>query len=127
MAKTICKILGIVLVVAGVAGFFRHDLLGLHLTTTHNVVHLLSAAIALYFGFAGSGGAARTFCQIFGAVYLLLGIVGFVAPQVVATIIRAHEETGSLNLTPDNLVHLVVGAVFLIAGFLRSPQPAATA
>jgi preprotein translocase subunit Sss1 len=126
MAKTLCKILGIVLAVVGIAGFLKHDLFGAHLTTIHNIVHLLTAAIALYFGFYGSDAAARTFCQVFGAIYLLLGIVGFIAPNVVANIIQSHTATGGENLTPDNIIHLLLGAVFLIGGLLRAPQPAAT-
>jgi hypothetical protein len=126
MAKTLCKILGIVLAVVGIAGFLKHDLFGTHLTTIHNIVHLLTAAIALHFGFYGSDAAARTFCQVFGAIYLLLGIVGFIAPNVVANIIQSHTATGSENLTSDNIIHLLLGAVFLIGGLLRAPQPAAT-
>jgi Domain of unknown function (DUF4383) len=126
MAKTLCKILGIVLAVVGIAGFLKHDLLGAHLTTIHNIVHLLTAAIALYFGYYGSDAAARSFCQVFGVIYLLLGIVGFIAPNAVAAIIQSHNATGGENLTPDNIVHLLLGAVFLIGGLLRAPQPAAT-
>ena len=123
MAKTLCKIFGIVLVLVGIAGFLKEDLLGMHLTTIHNIVHLLTAAIALYFGFYGTDAAARTFCQVFGAIYLLLGIGGFVAPDVVANVIQSHTL---MNLTPDNIVHLLVGAVFLIVGLLPAPKPAAT-
>jgi hypothetical protein len=126
MAKTLCKILGVVLVLVGIAGFLKHDLLGMHLTTSHNIVHLLTAAIALYFGFYGSDATARTFCQVIGAIYLILGIVGFVAPDVVANAIQSHTATGGENLTPDNIVHLLLGAVFLIVGLLREPKPAAT-
>ena len=126
MAKTLCKIFGVVLLLVGIAGFLRHDLLGMHLTTIHNVVHLLTAAIALYFGFYSSDASARAFCQIFGAIYLLLGIGGFVAPDVIANVIQDHTVMGGGNLTPDNIVHLLVGAVFLIVGLLRSPKPAAT-
>src|SRR5262249_55192686 len=125
MAKTVCKILGIVLALVGIAGFIRHELLGLHLTTIHNIVHLVTAAIALYFGFASSEGAARTFCQVFGAIYAILGILGFIAPKVIATVIQAHAD--STNLMSDNIVHILLGVVFLVAGFLRAPQPAATA
>jgi hypothetical protein len=59
MAKTVCKLLGVVFVIVGVAGFVAPTLLGAHLTPAHNLVHLVSGAIALYFGFAGSYGAAK--------------------------------------------------------------------
>ena len=126
MAKTLCKIFGVVLLLVGIAGFLRHDLLGMHLTMIHNIVHLLTAAIALYFGFSGSDASARAFCQVFGVIYLLLGVGGFVAPDVVAKVIQSRTVTGGENLTPDNIVHFLVGAVFLIVGLLRAPKPAET-
>jgi hypothetical protein len=126
MAKTLCKIFGVVFALVGIAGFLKHDLLGAHLTPIHNIVHLLTAAIALYFGFAGSDSAARSFCQIFGAIYLILGIVGFINPNVIASIIQAHEATEGQSLAVDNVIHILLGAVFLIVGLLRAPKPAAT-
>src|SRR5207247_10380938 len=73
MAKTVCKILGVVFVIVGVAGFAAPTLLGAHLNPAHNLVHIVSGALALYFGFAGSAGAARGFCILFGLVCLLTG------------------------------------------------------
>src|SRR2546426_12691932 len=73
MAKTVCKILGVVFVIVGIAGFAAPTLLGAHLNPAHNLVHIVSGALALYFGFAGSAGAARGFCILFGLGYLLLG------------------------------------------------------
>ena len=49
MAKTVCKLLGAVFVIVGVAGFIAPTLLGAHLSPVHNLVHLVSGAIALYF------------------------------------------------------------------------------
>jgi len=63
MAKTICKILGVVFLLVGVAGFAAPHLLGAHLTPAHNVVHILSGVVALYFGFAGSLSGAKAFCR----------------------------------------------------------------
>lgn len=125
MAKTLCKILGVVMLLVGIAGFFKHDLLGAHLTPMHNIVHLLTAAIALYIGFSGTANAARSFCLIFGAIYLLLGICGFISPGTVASLI-GHQLSATDSLTPDNAIHVVLGGVFLVAGLLRAPQPAPT-
>lgn len=126
MAKTLCKILGVVLLIVGLAGFAMPNLLGMHLTPIHNIIHLLTAAIALYLGFAGSADAARTFCAVFGAIYLLLGILGFAAPGVVASIIGHPGPVTSGDLTPDNAVHLLLGIVFLAVGLMR-PTAVATA
>jgi hypothetical protein len=120
VARTICRIFGVAFVLAGLGGFAMPNLLGFHLTTIHNVVHLATGVVALYLGFAGSAGAVRTFCLVFGAVYLALGVLGFVAPGVVATVI-GHPLVEQDELTPDNVFHTVVGAVFLLAG-LTGPR-----
>ena len=120
MAQTICKVMGVVFLLAGVLGFAMPNLLGFHLTTVHNIIHIATGAVAAYLGFAGTYGAARTFCIAFGAVYLALGVLGFVAPGVVATVI-GHPPVSSGELTPDNLFHIVVGGAFLFAG-LTSPR-----
>jgi len=124
MAKTICKIFGAVLLLVGIVGFFMHNLLGLHLTMIHNVVHILTGLVALYFGVSGSDSSARTFSQAFGAIYALLGIVGLFQPGIIATVIQFHEAGDTMFM--DNIVHLLVGAVFLLVGFIRAPQPAST-
>jgi len=54
MAKTVCKILGVVFLLVGVVGFVAPTLLGAHLSPAHNAVHIVSGVIALYFGFAGT-------------------------------------------------------------------------
>lgn len=54
MAKTVCKVLGLVLLLLGVAGFVAPTLLGLNLNPAHNAIHIVAGVLALYFGFAGS-------------------------------------------------------------------------
>jgi hypothetical protein len=113
MAKTVCKILGVVLLLVGVVGFAAPGLLGAHLNMAHNVVHIVSGAIALYFGFAGTLSAAKTFCLVFGVVYLALGILGF----VLGTGAEKMWEVGPLHLgTSDHGIHVLLGVVFLAGG-----------
>jgi uncharacterized membrane protein HdeD (DUF308 family) len=125
MAKAICKVLGVVFLIIGLLGFVSPNLLGMHLSGIHNIIHLISAALALYFGFAASPSAARTFSLIFGAIYLLLGALGFIAPGPVIRLIQAHHTPGGLrSLVADNIVHLLLGAIFIIAGLARAPHVA---
>jgi Domain of unknown function (DUF4383) len=118
MAKTICKVLGVVFILVGLIGFVSPGFLGTHLSTTHNLVHLISGAVALYFGFAATLSAARLFCIVFGVVYGLLGICGFLlgsGPD------RMFEALASLGLhlgTMDHVVHILLGLVFLVGGFM---------
>lgn len=118
MAKTVAKIMGLVLLLVGILGFTHVlDSLGAHVGpgyTAHNLVHLVSGVLALYFGFAGSLSAAKGFCTIFGLVYLLLGIAGL--------------GMGDLTLGPlvlgkaDHGIHLVVGAIFLGGGLFTKTR-----
>jgi len=116
MAKTVCKILGVVFVLVGVVGFVAPTLLGAHLTPVHNLVHIVSGAIALYFGFAGSAAAAKGFCLIFGIVYLLLGVAGWFLGTG-----EMHMFTVGSLLTlgkMDHIIHIALGIIFLIGGLL---------
>jgi hypothetical protein len=53
-------------------------------------------------------------------VYLAIGVLGLVPPGVVAAVI-GHPLVDQGELTPDNVFHIVVGAVFLLAG-LAGPR-----
>ena len=121
MAQTTCKVLGVAFLIGGLIGFVQPHFLGFHFTMIHNVIHLASAAVALYLGFAGTLTAARTFCLTFGAVYALLGVLGFVAPGLVATVLGHSGPITAGELMPDNLFHVAAGAAFLVAGMKGSP------
>ena len=99
MAKTVCKILGFVFLLVGLLGFTTILApVGAHLTPAHNMVHIISGIVALYFGFAGTLSGARGFALVFGIVYLALGIFGMVLG------------------TADHGIHLILGAIFLAGG-----------
>ena len=113
MAKTICKILGVVFLLVGVVGFASPTLLGAHLSPPHNVVHILSGVVALYFGFAGSLSGAKAFCLVFGVVYLALGVLGLALGQPPDRM----WMVGPLHLgQADHAIHVLLGIVFLAGG-----------
>jgi hypothetical protein len=124
MARTICRVFGAAFLLAGIAGFFMPRLLGFHLTPIHNVIHIASGLAALYFGFVAGPGGVAGFCKAFGAVYLLIGVLGFVAPALLAAILGHHGDVTAGELLPDNLFHVVVGGAFLLAGLTRPAVPA---
>ena len=121
MAKTICKILGVVFLLVGVIGFASPHLLGAHLTPAHNVIHIVSGVIALYFGFAGSLGGAKGFCLVFGVVYLALGVLGFAlgtGPDRMWALLGPTLEFGKA----DHGIHCLLGILFLAGGlFTKNP------
>src|SRR5215203_5309052 len=113
MAKTVCKILGVVLLLVGLVGFAAPEMLGAHLTKAHNVVHLVSGALALYFGFAGTLSGAKTFSLVFGVVYLALGILG----MAIGTGADRMWMLGPLHFgQADHGIHILLGVIFLAGG-----------
>lgn len=77
---------------------------------THNILHVVLAAVGLYLGFAGTDALCTLYARVFGVVYLLLGITGFFWTGLSATVL--HLELG------ENLIHIVIGAWGCAAGFL---------
>ena len=115
MAKTIATLLGVVFILVGLVGFAAPTLLGAHLSAAHNVIHLVSGAISLYLGLKGSLSAAKTFCLVFGAVYLLLGVAGFAVgtgEQLMLAVIPGTLELGTM----DHVIHVLLGLIFIIGG-----------
>ena len=133
MAKTVATILGIGFLLVGVAGFVAPSLLGAHLSLGHNLVHLVSGAVSLWLGLKGTLRAAKTFCVVFGAFYLLLGVAGFVAGKETqpSTGIPHGNDTRILKLLPghlefgtsDHVIHVLLGGIYLLGGLATRLSP----
>jgi hypothetical protein len=119
MTKNIATVLGVVFILVGLIGFAMPDMMGMHLSIVHNVIHLVSGALALYFGLKTTPWATRNFCVVFGAIYALLGLAGFVlgGANQVLTILPTQLVLGTM----DHVVHVILGAIFLFAGLYRKP------
>jgi hypothetical protein len=124
MAKKATAILGAALLLVGLVGFLAPGLLGAHLSVAHNLVHLVTGAASLGFGLKGTREGARLFALAFGAVYGLLGVLGFVlgAPGVSTAGHATHDARlwapipGHLELgTSDHVIHLLLGTLYVAA------------
>jgi preprotein translocase subunit Sss1 len=119
MFKKLAILFGVVFVLVGILGFVpalaprgsdgMRYLLGLFMVgTVHNLIHLLSGVAALIAGFT-SEKYAKYYFQIFGIVYGLVTVIGFI------------QQTTVLGLFPidlaDNFLHLALSAVILFVGF----------
>jgi hypothetical protein len=130
MLKKAALIWGIVFVIVGVAGFIpgltstddmgMKVLLGLFMVNgIHNVVHLLTGAASLVA--SKSEQWSRLYFQIFGVVYALVTILGFVAGS-------GHYVLGIIPVnTADNFLHLAITLVTLGLGFGAKPKAVVTA
>src|SRR4029077_18958134 len=86
MVKTAAILFGIVFLAVGILGFVPGAttdvngmpmLLGIfHVNAAHNFVHMASGIVFLLCGMVGAG-ASRTFFKIFGIVYALVAVLGF--------------------------------------------------
>lgn len=134
MAKTIATILGVVFLLIGLLGFVAPGLAGFHLSLAHNLVHIISGALALYVGLKGTLASARLYCIIFGVVYGLLGVAGYALgtdrPHTVAQVPAHGTDSNLLQVIAgqlefaamDNGLHILLGIVLLIAGLLTKAR-----
>lgn len=115
MLRTIAIIYGILFIFLGVAGFFpgfqQNGLLFGYLShhSLHNLMNIVIGVIAIMT--ATSYYYSRLFFQIFGVVYAIVAIVGFVRNGDLFFI--------SVNMT-DNFLHVVLSVIALYLGFFFS-------
>ena len=121
MIKTAAVLFGIVFILVGILGFVpgitdNQMLLGIfHVNAAHNVVHLLSGAAALFTGMT-SAGAARVYFRVFGVIYGLVAVMGFMMGDSMLLGMIS-------NNTADTWLHVVIAAVSLLLGFMpASPE-----
>ncbi|TXH01031.1 MAG: DUF4383 domain-containing protein [Candidatus Moraniibacteriota bacterium] len=109
--KMVLTLLGVVFVVMGLLGFVNDPVLGVfEVDILHNVIHILSGVLAL--AAVGMGvDMMRLYAKVFGVIYGLVGLVGFVMPGDM--ILGLFEA----NLA-DDLLHVALAAVFLYVGFI---------
>jgi hypothetical protein len=129
-AQIYALLFGLVLVVAGIVGFFYSSSFGepgevdgvlgiLDVNGWHNVVHIVTGLLGL--AVYASYGNARLYAIGLGAVYVAIAVAGFIA----------GDGTNLLGIIPvnteDNFLHLLIGIAGLGAG-LATPavQPPTT-
>lgn len=115
MLTTLAKVFGVVFLAIGVLGFVpaftpNDHLLGIfHVNALHNIIHLASGAVALAAGFS-SVKASRMYFQVFGVIYALVTVLGFLSGD--------NDILGLVaNNMADNLLHVVIAGSALYLGF----------
>lgn len=118
MLKKAALYFGIVVLAVGILGFvpgitMENDegaklLLGIfHVDALHNVVHILTGAVAI--AASQSRNYARLYFQVFGVVYAIVTVIGFVQGDSVLGLFP-------VNLA-DNFLHVLIAAAALYLGF----------
>ena len=118
MVQGFLRVFGVVFLLLGVGGFFLptsgpvHELL--HLTATHNIVHLLSGI--LFLAVSGSFQWSKVVSIVFGVVYGAVAIYGLFTSDIF----------GLIDVTPTiEIVHFAVAVLAIFVG-IRSTQPVAS-
>ena len=126
-ARLYCLLVGGVLVIAGILGFFYEasfdagdsiksdEVLGiLAVNGWHNLVHLAIGGVLLI----AAGGAARAGALFVGILYLILTVLGFIATGGDGIGFLA-ENNVLIDLVPvndeDNVLHLILGITGVLA------------
>jgi hypothetical protein len=132
-ARLYCLLVGAVLVIAGIIGFFYEasfktgdsirtdDVFGvLAVNGWHNLVHLSIGALLLI----GAGAAARGTALFVGILYIALCVLGFIATSDNGIGFIAENHT-LIDLVPvnneDNVLHLILGITGVIAYWASRP------
>jgi hypothetical protein len=112
MGKTYAVVIGLVLTLVGIIGFVKGDaeFMGLHFNLIHNCVHLATGLIGLAAGLGGGEKGGKGFAKAFGLIYTLVAILGFAGITYVVNLLMLN--------TMYNVIHLAVGLLGLLAGFM---------
>ena len=119
-ARLYALVFGVVLVVAGIIGFFYNatftsdesvhdDVFGiLSVNGWHNVVHIATGLLGLL-AFGAGAYAARAYALGLGLVYIAVAIWGFVigSGDSILSVVPVNTE--------DNVLHAVIGVIGLLA------------
>ena len=124
-AQVFALVIGIVLLAAGILGFFYSAAFGspgetdavlgiLDVNGWHNVVHILSGLAGL--ALAGSAAGARTYAIALGVVYIVVTIWGFIIGdgEAILSIVPVNTE--------DNILHLIITLAGFAAYAASSPR-----
>ena len=120
-AKTAALLFGVIFIAVGLLGYVDNPIVGasgkamFHTDGTHNIVHIVSGVLFVLIALAAPGSAGG-FLKLFGIVYLAIGIYGMTQ--------MGSEEMktlfGFLMVNKlDNYLHIGLGLVIFLAGFLR--------
>jgi hypothetical protein len=109
LIKQFTWILGVILLLIGIAGFFTGDhLLVFKIDSLHNIVHLASGILALAAVSMGES-VARLYLIVFGIIYAIVAVLGFVSTD--GTIFGLI----TINMS-DNYLHSAIALACLGVG-----------
>jgi hypothetical protein len=115
--RIVAFVIGIVFLIIGALGLIfdttSGSLFGFDVDLVHNLVHVLTGILGLAAAFTGW---SRRFNQIFGIIYIVVGIAG-----LFPFLYFDQRLLGLMHVdAADNVLHLVVGLVAAGVGFFMT-------
>jgi hypothetical protein len=124
-AQVYSLVFGVVLLIAGIAGFFADssfgnlgsdvqgdELIVFEVNGWHNLVHIASGLLGL--ALAGRADTARAYALGFGVVYLAVTIWGMVDGNDVFGLLPVNGA--------DNVLHIAIAVTGILAGLASDPR-----
>ncbi len=129
LAKGYAAVIGVALVLVGLLGFVNNPLVAdpsanpLFMTgPVHNLVHLLTGAIALYIAFGLVGDQQAVGVIGLGVFYVIVLLLTFISPNLFGVL--GNSPTYDVNAA-DNVLHAALGIVSIVIGWLARGSRAA--
>lgn len=122
MVRRYAQYMGIAIVLVGVAGLLLGDqaLLGqLNIDLAEDLVHLITGGLMAYVGFRADTGVVRAVVGGLGGLYLLVFLLGLVAPDLFGLLPHGYHFL-------DYLIHLALGVLGVAVAWAagrRAPAP----
>lgn len=117
--RLFARVFGVVLLLVGILGLVLGDklLFGiLNIDLVEDLIHVASGLLLLYVGFAANAPVAKALVVGLGVVYLIVTLLGFFAPGFI------EKLNPSGYTVVDNLIHLLVGTLAIVAALLVKPS-----
>jgi uncharacterized membrane protein HdeD (DUF308 family) len=125
--RIVALVIGVVLLLVGIIGFFVpaenstgvQAIFGLFdVDVVHNLVHVVSGILGIAAAFTGW---SRRFNQVFGIIYILIGLLGLIPALYFPAGTFGTDRGLFLGLmhinAADHVLHLVIGIVGAAVGF----------
>ncbi len=119
-ARLAAIVIGVVLILAGLLGFFNNPVLGYFATNTaNNIIHIVAGVVLLAGAFSTLG--AGMALKVIGVIYAIIAILGFF-------MVSNELLLGFIAVNPaGQWLHVVLAVVMLLAGFLLPDEDRGTA
>lgn len=122
MAKKLGLVLGVVFLLVGLLGFVSNPIVGdmgiFHTNGGHSLVHIITGLLFIFVALKATNSTGIVL-KVFGIVYLLVAILGFV-------MLGSQESVSLLGFidvnSADNYLHVILAVVVFAAGMMAGKK-----